>query len=280
MKEIEASAVTAAVGRLAVDANQLLGEDVFRALEEGLERERSPSGRDILSQLIENAGLAKKDQVPMCQDTGLAVVFLDVGQEVHVRGNLEEAVQEGIRQGYSEGYLRRSVVRSPIGERTNTGDNTPAVIHTRIVLGESLKITLAPKGGGSENMSALKMLKPADGWEGVKGFVIETVSRAGPNPCPPIVLGVGLGGCFEYSALLAKRALLRPLGERSPDPAVAALEEELLEAVNRLGIGPAGLGGDVTALGVGIEIHPCHIASLPVAVNINCHAHRHREAVL
>jgi fumarate hydratase subunit alpha len=280
MKEIEGSAVTAAVARLAVDANQLLGEDVRQALEEGLERERSPSGRDILSQILENADLAKGDQVPMCQDTGLAVVFLDVGQEVHVRGNLEEAVHEGIRQGYSEGYLRRSVVRSPIGERKNTGDNTPAIIHTRVVPGESLKITLAPKGGGSENMSALKMLKPADGWEGVKGFIIETVSRAGPNPCPPIVVGVGLGGSFEYSALLAKKALLRPLGERSPDPAVAVREEELLEAVNRLGIGPAGLGGDVTALAVSIEMHPCHLASLPVAVNINCHAHRHREAVL
>lgn len=280
MKEIEASAVTAAVARLAVDANQLLGEDVVRAIEEGLKREQSPSGRDILSQLLENARLAREDRVPMCQDTGLAVIFLEVGQEVHVKGDLEEAIQEGIRRGYAEGYLRRSVVESPIGQRKNTGDNTPAVIHTRIVPGDTLRITLAAKGGGSENMSGLKMLKPADGWEGVKAFVIETVARAGPNPCPPLVIGVGLGGTFEYAALLAKKALLRPLGSRHPDPGIAAREDELLEAVNRLGIGPAGFGGVVTALGIGIEVHPCHIASLPVAVNINCHAHRHLEALL
>ena len=280
MRELEASAITDAVARLAVEANQLLGGDVIEALREGLQRERSPSGRDILSQILENASLAKEDRVPMCQDTGLAVVFLDVGQEVHVAGDLHEAVQEGIRRGYDRGFLRRSVVGTPVGERVNTGDNTPAIVHTRIVPGERLKVTLAPKGGGSENMSALKMLKPAEGREGAKAFILETVRRAGPNPCPPIIVGVGLGGSFEYSALLAKRALLRPLGERHGDAAVAAFEEELLEAVNRLGIGPGGLGGDVTALGVNIETHPCHIASLPVAVNINGHAHRHREAVL
>lgn len=280
MKELEASEVTAAVARLAVDANRFLGEDVVRAIEEGLQREKSPSGRDILSQLLENARLAREDGVPMCQDTGLAVVFIEVGQEVHVKGDLEEAIQEGIRRGYAEGFLRRSVVESPIGQRRNTGDNTPAVIHARIVPGDALRITLAAKGGGSENMSGLKMLKPSDGWEGAKAFVVETVAGAGPNPCPPLVVGVGLGGTFEYAALLAKKALLRPLGSRHPDPEIAVREEELLEAVNRLGIGPAGFGGDVTALGVGIEVHPCHIASLPVAVNINCHAHRHLEAVL
>lgn len=280
MKEIESAAVRDAVAHLAVDANLFLGDDVVGAFEKSLERERSPAGRDILSQLLENARLARQGRVPMCQDTGLAVVFLDVGQEVHVSGNLEEAVQEGIRKGYAEGYLRRSIVLSPVGERKNTGDNTPAVIHTRIVPGNNLKITLAPKGGGSENMSALKMLKPAEGWEGAKAFIVETVRQAGPNPCPPLVVGVGLGGNFEHSAYLAKKALLRPLGSPHPDAEVAAREVELLEALNALGIGPAGLGGEVTALGVAIEVHPCHIASLPVAVNINCHAHRHRETVL
>jgi fumarate hydratase subunit alpha len=280
MKELNTSVITETVARLSVEANRLLGEDVVGALEEGLKRESSPSGRDILGQLLENARLAADEGLPMCQDTGLTVIFLDVGQEVHVQGDLEEAVQEGVRAGYDEGYLRKSVVASPVAPRTNTGDNTPAIIHTRIVPGETLKITVAPKGGGSENMSALAMLKPAQGWEGAKDFVLETVRRAGPNPCPPVIVGVGLGGNFEYSTLLAKRALLRPLGRRHPDQATAEREEELLEAINRLGIGPGGFGGKVTALGVAIETHPCHIASLPVAVNINCHAHRHREAVL
>jgi fumarate hydratase subunit alpha len=280
VKELKAALITETVARLSVEANRLLGEDVIDALEAGLEREASPSGRDILGQLLENARLAAGEGLPMCQDTGLTVVFLDVGQEVHVQGSLEEAVQEGVRTGYEEGYLRKSVVASPVAPRINTGDNTPAIIHTRIVPGDSLKITVAPKGGGSENMSALAMLKPAQGWEGAKEFVLETVRRAGPNPCPPVIIGVGLGGNFECSALLAKRALLRPLGQRHPDQATAEREEELLEAINRLGIGPGGFGGRVTSLGVAIETHPCHIASLPVAVNINCHAHRHREAVL
>jgi fumarate hydratase subunit alpha len=280
MKEIKTADIIATVARLAVEANQLLGEDVVRAFEEGRESERSPAGRDIFAQLLENARLAREDSVPMCQDTGLAVVFLEVGQEVHVDGNLEEAVQEGVRKGYADGYLRKSVVSPPIAPRKNTGDNTPAIIHTRIVPGSGLRITVAPKGGGSENMSALKMLKPADGWEGVRSFVLETVKNAGPNPCPPLVVGVGLGGNFEHSAFLAKKALLREVGARNSDPDVAALEDELTERINRLGIGPAGFGGDVTALGVHVETHPCHIASLPVAVNINCHAHRHREALL
>jgi fumarate hydratase subunit alpha len=280
MKEIKTADIIATVARLAVEANQLLGEDVVRAFEEGRESERSPAGKDILSQLLENARLAREDSVPMCQDTGLAVVFLEVGQEVHFDGSLEEAVQEGVRKGYADGYLRKSVVSPPIAPRTNTGDNTPAILHTRLVPGDGLRITVAPKGGGSENMSALKMLKPADGWEGVRSFVLETVEKAGPNPCPPLVVGVGLGGNFEHSAYLAKMALLREVGARNPDPDVAALEEELTDRINRLGIGPAGFGGDVTALGVHVESHPCHIASLPVAVNINCHAHRHREALL
>ncbi len=280
MKELKTSLITETVARLSIEANRFLGEDVVGALEEGLKNEASPSGRDILGQLLENARLAAAEGLPMCQDTGLTIVFLDVGQEVHVQGDLEEAVQEGVRTGYDKGYLRKSVVASPVAPRTNTGDNTPAIIHARIVPGDTLKITVAPKGGGSENMSALAMLKPAQGWEGAKDFVLETVRRAGPNPCPPIIVGVGLGGNFEYSALLAKRALLRTLGRRHPDQATAAREEELLEAINRLGIGPGGFGGKVTALGVAIETHPCHIASLPVAVNINCHAHRHREAVL
>jgi fumarate hydratase subunit alpha len=280
VKELKTSLITETVARLSIEANRFLGEDVVGALEEGLKNEASPSGRDILGQLLENARLAAGEGLPMCQDTGLTIVFLDVGQEVHVQGDLEEAVQEGVRTGYDKGYLRKSVVASPVAPRTNTGDNTPAIIHTRIVPGDTLKITVAPKGGGSENMSALAMLKPAQGWEGAKDFVLETVRRAGPNPCPPIIVGVGLGGNFEYSALLAKRALLRTLGRRHPDQATAEREEELLEAINRLGIGPGGFGGKVTALGVAIETHPCHIASLPVAVNINCHAHRHREAVL
>jgi fumarate hydratase subunit alpha len=280
MKQIKTAVITDTVARLAIEANQQLGEDVVRAFESGRERERSPAGRDILDQLLENARLAKEDAVPMCQDTGLAVVFLEVGQDLRIEGDLEMAVQEGVRQGYSAGYLRKSVVTPPIAPRKNTGDNTPAIIHTRIVPGSSLKITVAPKGGGSENMSALKMLKPAEGWEGARKFILETVGKAGPNPCPPLVVGVGLGGNFEHSAFLAKKALLRTVGERNQDPQTAALEEQLTEDINRLGIGPAGFGGDVTALGVHIEMHPCHIASLPVAVNINCHAHRHKEAIL
>jgi fumarate hydratase subunit alpha len=280
VKSIEAVLITETVARLAVEANEHLGGDVVKAFEKGLASERSPAGKDILRQLLENSRLAAEEQVPMCQDTGLAVVFLELGQDVHIEGDLNEAVQDGVRRGYADGYLRKSVVFPPWGERRNTGDNTPAIIHTRVVPGESLRIVVAPKGGGSENMSALRMLKPAEGWPGVKDFVLQTVRTAGPNPCPPLVVGVGIGGNFEYAPFLAKKALLRTVGERNPDPETAAREEELLDAVNRLGIGPAGFGGDVTALALHIETHPCHIASLPVAVNINCHAHRHHEAVL
>jgi fumarate hydratase subunit alpha len=281
VREIGARAVADAVARLFVEANTVLGEDVVSTFKACLGTETSPNGRDVLDQLLENAELSRASGVPLCQDTGLAVVFLEVGQDLHITGgDFREAVHEGVRAGCREGYLRASVVSPPVGRRVNTGDNTPAIIHTTIVPGDRLRIIVAPKGGGSENMSALRRRRPADGIDGVKRFVIETVEKAGPNPCPPVVVGVGVGGTFELCALLAKKALLRHLGRPHPDPDFAALEGALLEAVNRLGTGPAGLGGTVTALAVHVETHPCHIASLPVAVNINCHSHRHREALL
>lgn len=280
MRNINVAEVTAAVAELCKKANFELGEDVLDAFKRALADELSLTGKDILQQLIENARIAREEEVPMCQDTGFAVVFLEVGQEVHFTGgDLYAAVNEGVRRGYTEGYLRKSIVGHPF-RRQNTGDNTPAVIHTRIVPGDRVKITVAPKGGGSENMSALRMLKPAEGEEGVKRFVLEVVKNAGPNPCPPLVVGVGIGGTMEKAALLAKEALLRPLGKHHPDEDIARLEEELLGAINRLGIGPQGLGGRVTALAVHVEVFPCHIASLPVAVNLNCHASRHKEIVL
>ncbi|SHE49611.1 fumarate hydratase subunit alpha [Desulfofundulus australicus DSM 11792] len=280
MRLIDAATITATVAELCQKANYELGEDVLRAFNEALEQEISLTGKDVLQQLLENARIAREEQVPMCQDTGFAVVFLEIGQEVMITGgDLYEAVNEGVRRGYRDGYLRKSIVDHPL-RRKNTGDNTPAVIHTRIVPGDKLRIVVAPKGGGSENMSGLRMLKPAEGVEGVKNFVIEQVRAAGPNPCPPVVVGVGIGGTFEKAALLAKEALLRPLGQPHPDAEIAALEKELLEAINNLGIGPQGLGGRITALAVHVEVYPCHIASLPVAVNINCHASRHKEAVL
>jgi len=280
MKTINVTDVTKAVKRMCMEANFYLGADVLKAFDEALKIEKSPAGISVMEQLIENAEIAKSEQVPMCQDTGFAVFFVELGQDVHITGgNLVDAINEGVRQGYTEGYLRKSIVSDPI-KRINTKDNTPAVIHTEIVPGENLKITIAPKGGGSENMSGLKMLKPSEGINGVKDFVIERVSQAGSNPCPPIVVGVGIGGTFEKAAYLAKKALLRPLGEHNPDPDTAALEKELLEKINNLGIGPQGFGGRVTALAVSVEKHPCHIASLPVAVNINCHAHRHKEVIL
>ncbi|MBE3585085.1 MAG: fumarate hydratase [Thermoanaerobacter sp.] len=280
MRLIDAATITATVAELCQKANYELGEDVLRAFNEALDQEISLTGKDVLQQLLENARIAREEQVPMCQDTGFAVVFLEIGQEVMITGgNLYEAVNEGVRRGYRDGYLRKSIVDHPL-RRKNTGDNTPAVIHTRIVPGDKLRIVVAPKGGGSENMSGLRMLKPAEGVEGVKNFVIGQVRAAGPNPCPPVVVGVGIGGTFEKAALLAKEALLRPLGQPHPDAEIAALEKELLEAINNLGIGPQGLGGRITALAVHVEVYPCHIASLPVAVNINCHASRHKEAVL
>jgi fumarate hydratase subunit alpha len=281
MKEIQARQITELVKKLCIDANYNLGDDVRQRLEDGLKGEESPTGRAILEQILQNADIARDDKVPMCQDTGFAVIFCEIGQDVHiVGGDFQEAINEGVRQGYTEGYLRKSIVDDAIIERKNTKDNTPAVIHTMIVPGDQLRITVAPKGGGSENMSEVKMMKPADGIEGVKEFVIDKVKRSGGNPCPPIVVGVGLGGTFEKCAFLAKKALLRPLGELNPDPKWAEVEKELLEKVNKLGVGPQGLGGRTTALAVNIEAFPCHIASMPAAVNINCHAARHKEGIL
>lgn len=280
MREIDVREITKALRRMAVEANTVLGADVLEAFERFKACEESPTGRDILDQLTENARIAREEKLPLCQDTGFAVVFVELGQDVRlIGGDLTEAVNAGIRQGYQEGYLRKSIVKDPL-RRVNTGDNTPAVIHLKLVPGEHLKVTFAPKGGGSENMSGIAMLRPADGVEGVKRFVLERVSQAGPNPCPPTIVGVGIGGTFEVAAYLSKLALLRPLGQRHPDPYYAALEEELLASVNRLGIGPQGLGGTTTSLDVHVEVHPCHIASLPVAVNIQCHSARHQEVEL
>ncbi len=281
MRELQAEAITEAVSRLCVEANCFLGQDVVQAMETALRREEAEVGRGVLQQILENARIAREKEMPICQDCGLAVVFLEVGQEVHiVGGDLEEAVNEGVRRGYREGYLRKSSVRRPFSARENTGDNTPAILHTRIVPGERVHIAVAPKGGGSENMSRLAMLTPAAGRQGIVEFVLETVDRAGANPCPPIVVGVGIGGTFERVAYLAKHALLREVGRPNPDPELAELEAELLERINRLGIGPQGLGGRTTALAVHIEAEPCHIASLPVAVNLQCHAARHKRVVL
>ncbi|MEW6276002.1 MAG: fumarate hydratase [Bacillota bacterium] len=280
MRTIDCAIVTEAVARLCQEANFQLGPDVLAALERGLKEETSPAGKDILRQLIENARIARENSVPMCQDTGFTVVFMELGQDVRITGgDLYATINEGVRKGYQEGYLRKSILGHPF-ERKNTGDNTPAVIHCRVVPGDRLKITVAPKGGGSENMSGLKMLKPAEGVAGVKKFVIEQVSMAGSNPCPPVIVGVGIGGTFEKAALLAKEALLRPVGQKSTLPDIAQLEEELLTEINKLGIGPQGLGGRVTALAVHIEVYAVHMASLPVAVNINCHAARHKSTIL
>ncbi len=279
MKTIKSSQITDAVKKMCMDANFDLGEDVVSALDRAIEKEESPVCKVVLEHIKENSEIARRDSVPMCQDTGFAVIFAEIGQDVHIEGDFTDAINEGVRQGYKEGYLRKSIVGDPLN-RVNTGDNTPAVIHTKIVPGDSLKILIAPKGGGSENMSGLKMLKPSDGIEGVKAFILERVSEAGSNPCPPIVVGVGIGGTFEMAAILAKKSLARELGKHNSDSDVAKLEEEMLEKVNKIGIGPQGYGGRITALGVHIEKHPCHIASLPVAVNINCHAHRHKEVIL
>lgn len=275
-----AAAVMAAAARLCVEANLRLGEDVLAALEEARKREESPTGREILAQLVENARIAWEDQVPVCQDTGYAVFFVELGQEVQlVGGTLEEAINAGVRRGYTEGYLRKSIVGDPL-ERMNTGDNTPAVIHVRSVPGDRLRLRFMAKGAGSENMSRLAMLKPSAGWAGVKEFVRQAVREAGSNPCPPLVLGVAVGGDFEQCALAAKEALLRKVGEPQPEPRVAGLERELLEAVNDLGLGPGGLGGRVTALAVHLALLPTHIAALPVGVAFACHAYRHGEAIL
>ena len=279
MRQIEAAQITQAVKAAAISANYQPGADLLAALNRGLAAEESPSGQEIFRQLIENASITQEGHVPLCQDCGLAVVFAEVGQDVHlVGGDFAQAINEGIRQGYDEGFLRKSLCH-PL-TRANTGDNTPAVIHTEIVPGDRLKLTVVPKGGGSENMSRLYMLKPADGLAGIKEKVVLTVDEAGPNPCPPLIVGVGIGGNFERAALLAKKSLLRELGQANPDPEVSAIEAQLLAEINDLGIGPQGLGGRVTAMAVHVLMEPCHIASLPVAVNIQCHAARHLEVVL
>ena len=279
MREISAADITAAVRNICIEANLALAPDMVRALDNARDTEVSPLGKKILGQLQENLVLAKEEQIPICQDTGMAVFFVRLGQEVHVDGGLTEAINEGVRQGYTEGYLRKSVVGDPL-KRLNTKDNTPAIIHYDVVPGEELSITIAPKGFGSENMSKQYMLKPADGVDGVKNAVIKTVSEAGPNACPPFVVGVGIGGNFDHVALLAKKALLRPVTIRHPDPFYAALEEELLDRINALGIGPQGFGGRTTALGVNIETLPTHIAGMPCAVNISCHVTRHETEVI
>jgi fumarate hydratase subunit alpha len=276
MREVAASQVTEAVKDLAMRAAYDLGSDVIEAFEKGLEVEESPTGKDILNQLIENAKIAADGQFPMCQDTGFGVVFVELGQDVHITGgDLNEAIHEGVRQGYGEAFLRKSVCH-PF-TRKNSGDNTPAIIHIKIVPGDKVKLTLAGKGGGSENMSRVMMLKPSDGKDGIMDYVVQRVKESGPNPCPPTVVGVGIGGTFEKAAMLAKEALLRPLDDSNEDPELAEMENTIFERVNKLGIGPGGLGGRVTSLAVKVEMMPCHIASLPVAVNINCHAHRHKE---
>ena len=275
MKKIKVEKITEVVKNMCQEANFHLNHDIYKALNESIAVEVSPTGKNILKDLVSNADLALKKQVPMCQDTGMVVVFVKLGQEVYIEGGLlEEAIQEGIRQGYVEGYLRKSVVKDPL-IRINTNDNTPGVIHYDVVAGDGLEITLAPKGFGSENMSQMKLLKPADGIEGVKAFVLDVVEAAGPNPCPPIVVGVGIGGTIEKAAYLAKKSLMRPLNEGQSEAHLKKLEEELLEEINKLGIGPQGLGGITTALGVHVEVYPTHIAGLPVVVNINCHASRH-----
>lgn len=280
MREIKTDTIIDAVRKITMDAATDLGQDVVKSLEDAKKVEASPVGRDILQQIIDNAKIAYDEKAPMCQDTGYAVLFVELGQDVHiVGGNYEDAINEGVRRGYKDGYLRKSVLGDPI-ERKNTGDNTPAVIHTQVVPGDKMKITIAPKGGGSENMSEVKMMKPSDGIQGVKDFVIDRVLRSGGNPCPPVIIGVGIGGTFEKCAMIAKKALLRKVGDRHPNKFYADLELELLEKINKLGVGPQGLGGTTTALDVHVEVHPCHIASLPVAVNTQCHAARHKEVVL
>ncbi len=279
MREVPIDKIIEVVRGLFIEANIQLGQDVYEALDRALEKEQSPIGKEVLAELKENAEIARREEVPICQDTGLAVVFVDLGQDVHiVGGDFTEAVNEGVRRGYQEGYLRKSVCH-PFS-RKNTGDNTPAIIYVNIVPGDRIKIAVAPKGGGSENMSRVAMLTPAVGAKGVIDYVVQTVKESGSNPCPPIIIGVGIGGTLEMAALVAKKSLLRPLGSQNPDPELAKMEEEILRRVNKLGIGPQGYGGRITALGVHVEMVPCHIASLPVAVNIQCHAARHKEAVV
>ena len=281
VRELDVAEVAAAVKELCITANYDLPEDVYDALKRAEATEESPVGVEVLGQLVENADIAARDRVPICQDTGLAVFFVDLGQDVHlVGGDFEAAVNEGVRQGYLDGYLRKSAAEEPAHARRNTKDNTPAIIHTSIVPGDKVRIVMMPKGGGAENMSSLNMLKPSQGWAGMSQAVVDTVSRAGSNPCPPVVIGVGIGGTIDAVTVLAKKALLREIGSVHPDPRIAEMEAELLERINALGIGPQGLGGRTTALAVFIEEMPCHIASMPMAVNVQCHAQRHKSVEL
>ncbi len=281
MREINVEEITKVIEKLCIESNYYLPQDVKKALENALDNEESPLAKEILKDIIKNQEIARANDVPICQDTGLAVVFLELGQDVRlVGGDLNRAIDEGVKRGYRNGYLRKSAVNDPFMVRKNTGDNTPAIIHIKIVPGEKVKLILAPKGGGSENMSALAMLKPSDGINGIKKFVVDTVDKAGSNPCPPIIVGIGIGGTIEKTTLIAKQALLRKIGEHNSNPDVAKLETELLEEINKLGIGPQGFGGRTTALAVNIETFPAHIASMPVAINIQCHVARHQEAII
>jgi len=280
MREIQFETIRDTVAKLCIDANCLLGDDVVQAFKDGLAVEESPAGKDILNQLLANEQIARKEMMPICQDTGWAVVWVELGSGVRVQGGeLYDAIQQGVAKGYKDGYLRKSIVEDPL-RRKNTGTNTPAIIYTDIVPGDGLKIVVQPKGGGSENMSEVKMLSASDGAEGIKKFVVDRVARSKANPCPPVIVGVGIGGTFEKCAMLAKHSLLREIGSVHPDPFYADMEKELLEHINRLGIGPQGLGGRVTALAVFIEAFPCHIATMPCAVTINCHAARHKSVTL
>lgn len=280
MRELNVEIITNAIRDLCIEANYYLGEDIKKALNTSKKEETWNLAVDVLDKIIINSEIASAEEMPICQDTGMACIFLEIGQDVHlIGGSLEDAINEGVRRGYEEGYLRKSVVEDPI-KRVNTKDNTPAIIYYDIVDGDKVKITLAPKGFGSENMSKIGMLKPSDGIEGVKKFILDTVKAAGPNPCPPMVVGVGIGGTFDKAAYLAKKALVRPIDIRNKNEFYKNLEEELLGKINKLGIGPQGFGGKTTALGLNIEVYPTHIAGLPVAVNINCHATRHKERIL
>ena len=280
MREIQVSQITDTIQRLCIEANTVLPEDMKQAISACRACEDGEIARGVLDNIIENYQIAEKEQVPICQDTGMACVFLEIGQDVHIAGgDLTEAVNEGVRRGYEKGYLRKSVVKDPV-RRGNTGDNTPAMIYTEIVPGENVKITVGPKGFGSENMSAIRMFKPSAGLQGIKDFILETVEAAGPNPCPPMVVGVGIGGTFDKAAFLAKKALMRPVDSENPDPYYADLEKEMLEKINELGIGPQGFGGKTTAVGLNIETMPTHIAGMPCAINISCHVTRHKTEVL
>lgn len=281
MREIDSKKITETVANLCQEANYCLGEDILAALKRAVDKEKSPLGRRVLARILDNANIAAQDRIPLCQDTGIAVVYLEIGQDVHISGDdIYEAVEDGVRLGYSQGYLRKSIVAKPFSDRINTNDNTPAVIHTELVKGDNLHIMVMPKGGGSENTSRLTVLHPDEGRQGVTDFVVRVVKEVGSNPCPPVIVGVGIGGTPGRTMILAKKALLRKVGEPNPDPEVAELEGEILERVNRLGIGPAGFGGSTTALAVHVEVFPCHISALPVAVNLQCHSARVKEEVL